>query len=312
MLSVLTKPEVIITHESDLDGLLSGILLRRLAQKLYSAEIPLKAYHYNEWKQRQMDDRSAWIADFAFEQRLDKPNWVIIDHHPYDHEPKNATVIYDSNKSASLLCYELCKAAGIQSEELDRLVHYSNVADLFLQDDPDFTLANDYANLVKTYGFWNLMTLIDGRIESLIDHPLLEVMAIKRKVEDPLGFEWSKKNVVQISKQVGVVETIIGNNNLIVNRMLEEHTSDFPVLVTLYRRSNGAIFASIRSKNGEALKVAEILKGGGHPNACGAMLPKSIRSFQDAIDYLKKTLNPSLPKNQGLTSLDAIFEELEM
>ena len=309
MLSGLTKPEVIITHESDLDGLLSGVLLKRLAQKLYSTDVPLKAYHYNEWKQRQFNEQAAWVADFAFERRLDRPNWVIIDHHPFENQPKNATVIYNPDKSASLLCYELCKEADIQSKELDLLVHYSNVADLFLQENPDFTIANDYANLVKTYGFWNLMTLVDGRIESLINH--LEVMAVKRKVEDPLGFEWSKKNVVQINRQVAVVETIIGNNNLIVNRMLDEHTSDFPVLITLYRRSNGAIFASIRSKNGEALKVAEILKGGGHPNACGAMMPKSVRSFQDAIDYLKKTLNPSLPKNQGLTSLNAIFEELE-
>jgi len=27
---------------------------------------------------------------------------------------------------------------------------------LFLEDDPDFMLASDYANLVKIYQFWNL------------------------------------------------------------------------------------------------------------------------------------------------------------
>jgi hypothetical protein len=158
-------------------------LLKRLAQKLYSIETEIKSFHYNEWKQRQINEEAAWVSDFSFEPRLDKPNWVIIDHHPYEHQPKNATVIFDANKSAGLLCYELCKSAGIQSEELDLLVHYSNVADLFLEDDPDFILANDYANLVKTYGFWNLLALIGGRIESLLNHPLLEVMAIKRKLE---------------------------------------------------------------------------------------------------------------------------------
>jgi hypothetical protein len=45
----LPKPEVIITHESDLDGLLSGALLQRLAQKLFGTDIPLEAYHYNFW-----------------------------------------------------------------------------------------------------------------------------------------------------------------------------------------------------------------------------------------------------------------------
>jgi len=82
--------------------------------------------------------------------------------------------------------------------------------------------------------------------------------------------------------------------------------------MTLYKRSNGLIFASIRSRNGEALKIAEILKGGGHPNACGAVLPKTVRTFDDAIEYLKKVLNPSISNKQGLNSLEAIFENLDM
>ena len=77
-------------------------------------------------------------------------------------------------------------------------MHLNNVADLFLEDDPDFVLAGDYAALVKVYQFWNLHALIDGDIEKLLDHPLLEVMATKRRVEDPLGFEWSKKNVAEL------------------------------------------------------------------------------------------------------------------
>ena len=34
------KPEVIITHESDLDGLLAGVLLQRLAKKLFGTTSP--------------------------------------------------------------------------------------------------------------------------------------------------------------------------------------------------------------------------------------------------------------------------------
>ena len=92
--------------------------------------------------------------------------------------------------------------------ELDRLVHLNNVADLFLEDDPEFVLANDYANLVKVYQFWNLHALINGQIEALLDHPLLEVMATKRRVEDPLGFEWSKNNILALSPAVGYVDTV--------------------------------------------------------------------------------------------------------
>ena len=200
----LTKPEVIITHESDLDGLLAGVLLQRLAKKRFGVDAPLEAYHYNFWKQRELRERAAWVADFTFEPRLDKPEWVVFDHHVTETPPKFARLIHDVNKSAALLCYEFCRKQDLGSPTLDRLVHLNNVADLFLEDDPDFVIAGDYASLVKTYQFWNLHALINGEIERLLDHPLLEVMATKRRVENPLGFEWSKNNVTELSPMVGL------------------------------------------------------------------------------------------------------------
>ena len=307
----LPQPEVIITHESDLDGLLSGALLQRLARHLFGTDIPLEAYHYNFWKQRDLRERSAWVADFTFEPRLDKPDWVIIDHHVTDAVPKNARLIHDVNKSAGSLCYELCRQQGLGSPALDRLVHYNNVADLFLEDDPDFEVAGDYANLVKIYQFWNLHTLINGDIEKLIDHPLLEVMAVKRRVENPLGFEWSKSNVTEISPMVGFVDTVVGNNNLVVHQLLEQSATKYPVLVTLFRRGN-AVFASFRSRNGDALKVAEKLQGGGHANAAGAVLPKSVRNITDGVEYLRLVLNPKKEAQQTrLNSLESLFAGIE-
>src|SRR5580658_9125335 len=245
----LPQPEVIFTHESDLDGLLSGELLQRLAKKLFSRDVRLEAYHYNFWKQRDLREASAWVADFTFEARMDKPDWVIIDHHVTDVPPKNVQFIHDLNKSAASLCYDLCKENGIQSPALDRLVHLNNVADLFLVDDPDFVLASDYASLVKSYQFWNLHTLISGDVEKLLDHPLLEVMAVKRKIENPIGFDWSKSNVTELSPAVGFVDTVVGNNNLIIYQLLEEQATKYPVLVTLFRRGY-LVFASFRSRNG--------------------------------------------------------------
>jgi hypothetical protein len=304
----LSKPDVIITHESDLDGLLSGVLLQRLAKKLYGANCPLEAYHYNQWRQRDVRERAGWVADFTFEPRLDRAEWVVIDHHVTEFEPKYASLVHDVNKSAGLLCYELCKENGIQSPALDRLVHLNNVADLFLEDDPDFVVATDYANMVKIYQFWNLHTLIGGEIEKLLDHPLLEVMAVKRRVENPLGFEWSKNNVSEISPTVGYVDTVVGNNNLVVHQLLEEQAVKYPALVTLFRRGN-AVFASFRSRNGEALKVAEQFQGGGHANAAGAILPKSIRNIPDAVDYLRLVLQPKA--NAPLNSLENLFAAIE-
>jgi len=309
MTASLPRPEVIITHESDLDGLVSGVLLQRLARKLFNADVPLEAYHYHTWKQREPREKCAWVSDLSFEARLDRPNWVIVDHHVTEAAPKHALVIHDLTKSASLLSYELCQQQGLNSPELDRIVHLSNVADLFLEDDPDFILAGDYANLVKAYQFWNLHALIDGKIETLLNHSLLEVMAVKRKIEDPLGLAWSKDNIAEISATVGFVDTVIGNNNLIVHQLLEQRVTRYPVLLTLFRRANGIIIASLRSQNGEALKVAEKLQGGGHANAAGATLPRSVKSVPDAVSYLRELLNPK--KDDPLNSLENLFASLE-
>ncbi len=306
----LPKPEVILTHESDLDGFLSGALLQRLAKRLFGTEVRLEAYHYQAWKQRELREKSAWVCDFSFEARLDKMDWVVIDHHPTDIVPQQARLIHDITKSAGLLCYELCREQGLGTPDLDKLVHWNNVSDLFLENDPEFVTASDYANLVKVYNFWNLHALIGGNPERLVGHPLLEVMAVKRRIEDPLGFDWSRKNIVELSPTVGYVDTVVGNTNLIVHRLLESGATKYPVLLTVFRKANNQIIVSLRSKNGEALRVAEKLQGGGHPNASGAMLPRSVRNVGDAVEYLQRLLNPS-PAANALNSLEGLFAELE-
>ena len=308
-MTALPRPDVIITHESDLDGLVAGVLLQRLAKKLFGEDVRLEAYHYNFWKQREPRDKAAWVTDLTFEARLDKPNWAVIDHHVTEIAPSHAVLVHDVNKSAGLLCYELCREHGLGSPALDRLVHLNNVADLFLEDDPDFLIACDYANLVKHYQFWNLHDLLGGEIEKLLDHPLLEVMGVKRRIENPLGFEWAKNNVAELSPTVGYVDTVIGNNNLIVHQLLEQQATRYPVLVTLFRRANNTVIASFRSRNGEALKAAEKFQGGGHANAAGAVMPKSIRQIPEAVEYLRQILNPR--KDAPLNSLENLFASLE-
>jgi oligoribonuclease NrnB/cAMP/cGMP phosphodiesterase (DHH superfamily) len=309
----LTKPDLILTHESDLDGLVSGLLLQRLAQHCFGAAPRLQAYHYQNWRNREMRESCAWVADFALDERMDKPGWLILDHHPLELEPRHARLIHDLSKSAALLTYELCCEHGLGSPALERLVRLTNVTDLFLEDDPDFTLANDYANLVKSYQFWNLHALIGGQLEKLLDHPLLQVMEVKRRVEDPLGLAWSRDNITELSSTVGLVETVVGNNNLIVHELLETKATPYTVLVTLFRKANGPVIVSLRSRNGEAVQVAGKLQGGGHPNASGAVLPRSVRTTQDAAQYLKDVLNPSSSdRKTSLNSLEEAFAALDL
>jgi DHHA1 domain len=305
----LPKPKVILTHESDLDGFVAGLLLQRLAQKIYGQRVPLEAYHYNFWKQRDVRETAAWVTDLTFEARLDKPGWLVVDHHVTDTPAKNAEFRHDVTKSAGSIAYDLCREHGLASPALDRLVHLNNVSDLFLENDADFLLAGDYASLVKSYSFWGLHAIIGGELEKLMDHPLLEVMAVKRRVEDPIGFEWSKKNLVEISPTLGYVDNIVGNTNAIVHQLLESGATSFTVLVTLFRRGN-QIFASFRSRNGDALKIAAKFQGGGHANAAGAILPKSVRNVEDGVEFLRQMLNPK--REAKLNSLENLFANLEL
>src|SRR5262245_14455219 len=134
----LPKPAVICTHESDLDGLVAGLLLQRLAMHLFGEEVPLQAYHNHTWTQRNLTEKAAWVCDMTFETRMDRQDWLVLDHHTTDVVARKAVLVHDLNKSAGLLCYELCRLHNLGTPELDRLVRLSNVADLFLEDDPEF------------------------------------------------------------------------------------------------------------------------------------------------------------------------------
>ena len=67
----LQRPERIFTHESDLDGLMSGLLLKQLAEKEFAGEIKLEAHSYPSWKMRNLCERHAWVSDFSMEKRMD-------------------------------------------------------------------------------------------------------------------------------------------------------------------------------------------------------------------------------------------------
>ncbi len=298
-MTFLPKPAVLCTHESDLDGLLSGLLLQRLARKMHGEEVPLQAWNYQGWRTRTFAEYSGWISDFSYETRLNRADWVLFDHHtaPIPSRPADLKLrlFHHHHKSAALLVYEVCLEYGLGSPALDRLVHLNNLSDLWLHTEPDFELALDYSNLVKTYGFWSLYELIGGDPEKLLNHPLLEVMTVKRRVEDPIGYDWCLKHVEEINPEVAVVHTSIGNTNLLVHQLLDRRAVPYQVLITLFPKANRTVVASFRSLNGEALTIASKLQGGGHPNAAGTTLPKSVTDVESAVSYLQQILPSTTP-----------------
>ena len=244
---------------------------------------------------------------------MDRHNWVVVDHHITNTTPTKARLVHDESKSACMLAYGLCREHGLESEKLDRLVHLANVGDLFLQDDPEFELANDHGSLVKTYGFWNIYSIVDGDPEKLLDHPLLEVMRVKREVEDPMGLNWSRQNIQGITPEVGLVKTVVGNSNVILNKLLREDSQPYKILLTLNRIGNNQFMVSLRSSEGGALRMAKQLQGGGHANAAGAALPKSVQRVADAVDYLKTALNPITHAQENVPdNLESLFDSAKI
>ena len=310
-MDTLPKPEIILTHESDLDGFVAGLLLQRLARHLFATEARLEAYNYNGWKLREPREKSAWVCDFSFEARLDKTDWLIIDHHATEARPKNAVMIHDLAKSAGLLCYDLCRERGLGSPALDRLVHLSNVADLFLEEDPDFVAANDYANLVKTYQFWNLHALIGGELERLLDHPLLEVMAVKRRIEDPAGpgLEPAERGGNQPD---GGLRGHGGGQQQCHRASIAGAGRDaLPGIVDVVSQGQQRGGGQLSQPQRRGAQGRRETAGGGHANASGATLPRSVKNIPNAVDYLRAHLNPP-PKQDALNSLESLFDGLEV
>ena len=133
------------------------------------------------------------------------------------------------------------------------------------------------------------------------------------EVEDPMGLNWSRQNIQQISPKVGLVKTVVGNSNVILHRLLGESDSSHRVLLTLNRIGGNQFMVSLRSSNGEALPVAKQLQGGGHPNAAGAALPKSVQRVADAVEYLKKALNPiDQEDSSAKLNTESLFENVEI
>ena len=73
-----------------------------------------------------------------------------------------------------------------------------------------------------------------------------------------------------------MLETIIiGNNNLIVHQMLEEKATPYPVLLTLFRRTNGIIIVS-RSQQAGVEGRGKIASGGHNRLQLTCPAPSSI------------------------------------
>ena len=133
------RPDVIFTHESDLDGLVCGCAAATAGRKMFEHRrppggLPLSISGSSATCARNPPGSPTSPSNRAWTGRTGRSLTIT----PPIPPPRTPLFIHDITKSAGLLCYELCQQHGLGSPALDRLVHLNNVADLFLEDDPDF------------------------------------------------------------------------------------------------------------------------------------------------------------------------------
>jgi len=98
-----------------------------------------------------------------------------------------------------------------------------------------------------------------------------------------------------------------------MNQLLKEPELSDHVLISVSRRAPYQFGVSLRSRNGKAREVASKLQGGGHANAAGATLPKSVKSVTTGVEYIRQLL---APKNiadsdeNGLSGLASALDNL--
>ena len=61
----------------------------------------------------------------------------------------------------------------------------------------------------------------------------------------------------------------------------------------------------------EQQPLAEKFQGGGHANAAGAIMPKSVRNIPDAADYLRQILQPKGNVNLPFNNMESLFASIE-
>ena len=105
---------------------------------------------------------------------------------------------------------------------------------------------------------------------------------------------------------------MVGNSNVILNKLLREDSQPYKILLTLNRIGNNQFMVSLRSSEGGALRMAKQLQGGGHANAAGAAI-RPRAACADAVDYLKTALNPITHAQENVPdNLESLFESAKI
>lgn len=269
------EPTVIYTHRDDLDGLLSGMLAQRLAFAIFGKSIPVRAISYGDIQL--VDAKNpAWFTDLCPEREelTTNPENSFFDHHHWDEMPTGPSYIEDSEeKSAAGVVASVLESIAPQfMRGLTPVIDMVQAGDLHKIDDEQYGTARDLQYLFNLLGFdamWYRFAMDPG---ALLTAPELPTLRERRTRDDLEGWNQCHESLKKTSWG-GVVTFTVGDWVTVMDRVSRELLGGKTV-ARLARKDDG-FEVRVLSTDGSALKVAEALGGGGHPNAGGAMIPFS-------------------------------------
>ena len=302
----IKRPSLIYTHEADLDGFMSGLILNMVSKVLFKKGSSIRYINYDTMDKIEFRPNDAiWISDLNFPVLNLKPQKnriFIIDHHKWEQDPtdEQVTYLHNTTKSATLQCFEVLEYVVNELENstekrkyknivesIRELVRLTNIGDVFIQSNKeDLLKARSYSRFFIENIKPNLETphLVLGCKPKEVLYSIYNNSAylnynktFRKNLEQDLSLYREQLKDKSNEIKPGIFNVIYekGDYSLIFNILLEENPNIKAILTAIKNPNTGKWSLSVRSRDGKsAYYIAnKYFGGGGHPNAAGAGFP---------------------------------------
>lgn len=296
-------PTRIYSHDSDLDGFVSGNILYNISKILFGESPKILYKNYHNLDEIHTDKGEViWVSDLNYNKSMDNrlnDLMFIVDHHRWEPDPIDCTpenpfcdkiyYIHDTTKSASLLCFELLETIvnNLNNnpnkekylkyiENIRDLVKWTNIGDIFKYNSTDELIeARSYARYFNDFIKPDLLNAHD--ILNCKEKDILPVFYnsykksnyyenYKNQLTQSLMYYEKELNKKRNEIYPGIFNLVYdkGDYSMIFNILLEKHQNIKAILTAIRNPNTGDWSLSVRSKDGKtAFYIAKKYFSGG-------------------------------------------------
>jgi SPP1 gp7 family putative phage head morphogenesis protein len=279
----LKEPVAIYCHVDDMDGLLGGVSMQRLAWVIFGKVVPVIPMTYGNSKLINPKD-PCWTIDLDLHNHAiaDNPDCFIVDHHIWEDVPAGSYWIdgTETMSAAGMACRLFNEAiesgCGVMTNVRGMMISKNlyetvEVGDCWKDADPRFELSRDIQYFMTTIGFDAMWVRFANNIENILIAPELPYMHEKRVKDEMEQVANARQHLIPVSWG-SIVDSPAGS---FVATIIAKETNK---PVAYIKASGVGSCVCFKSSNGEAIKLSKSLGGGGHANSAGAYIdaPKAV------------------------------------